>query len=518
MYRFVLVLLFSLNSTPSIAQHINAYAVAIHSSCNASSIPATIEELDKFFASPYFPQDAQRNVYYKDSQVKIADWHTAGDLFESAATTSGFDGADAPLISYIASHGVTARAKYKGLGGGGAAGCNIRSNSMSIGDGNARYLVLSTCQGLKIGDGDNPTGPGENPSITWRGANKGLNCIFGYSNNMVDASDYGAFLLENLATTDETLAQSFLKASRRVSESNIPAVLCFGADNAAAREYLNTTKRFTSEKVGRGGSAWTYGVSKRVEGLFEYAAVAKQSAIPRAITAHRSQLSAQRIAASFLGSKMQDQSLSESLRIFRSSAGTLTFNNKNDYFSFVKQQAPDRVQTEMKIDDNAAVRIAEKFLNKRSFISEFSRSLKPSYVVDRFVGSDKNSQLVEKTVVFSQSMNGLGMLGSSGTVDVVVGTSGEVTAANGMLLTLKKTRVAEMVDVKDINILSAEQAALRAVQRKLPNAKLTVVKSLIGYDSGDYSEVRGNLRAVAEILIEASEGGFARRYIERVAL
>jgi hypothetical protein len=83
---------------------------------------------------------------------------------------------------------------------------------------------------------------------------------------------------------------------------------------------------------------------------------------------------------------------------------------------------------------------------------------------------------------------------------------------------LKKTRVAEMVDVKDINMISAEQAALKAVQKKIPNAKLTVVKSLIGYDSGDYSELRGNLRAVAEILIEASEGGFARRHIERIAL
>ena len=518
MYRFAFVLLFSLNSTPSVAQYINAYAVATHRSCNASNIPATVVELDKFFASPYFPQDAQRNVYYKNAAVKIADWHTTGDLVESTTSPSGYDGADAPLISYIASHGVTSRAKYTGLGGGGAAGCDINSNSMSIGDGNARYLVLSTCQGLKIGNGDNPAVPGENPSVTWRGGNKGLNCIFGYSNNMLDASDYGIFFLENLATTDETLAQSFIKASRRVSESNIPAVLCFGADDAAAREYLNTTKRFTSEKVGNGGSAWTYSLSKRVEGLYEYDAVAKQSAIPRTITAHSARLSAQKIAASFLGSKMQDQSLSENLKIYRSSAGTLTFNNENDYFSFVKHKAADQVATEMKIDDNAAVRIAETFVNNRGFMAEFSKSFKPSYVVDRFVGSETERQLVEKTVVFTQSMSGIGMLGNAGTVDVVVDANGEVTAANGTLLTLSKMRVAEMLDVKDINILSAEQAALKAVQKKMPNAKLSLISSLIGYDSGDYSDANGNVHVVAEILIEATEGEFARRHVERIAL
>ncbi len=518
MYRFAFVLLFSLNSSPSVAQYINAYAVATHRSCNSSNIPATITELDKFFASPYFPQDAQRNVYYKNTQVRIADWHAAGDLVQSTTSASGFDGADAPLISYIASHGKTAGAKYTGLGGGGVAGCNIESGSMSIGDGNSRYLILSTCQGLKIGNGDNPSAPGENPSVTWSGANKGLNCIFGYSNNMLDASDYGVFFLENLATTDQTLAQSFLKASRRVSESNIPAVLCFGADDAAAYEHLNRTKRFTSEKVGSGGSAWVFSLSRRVEGLFEYAAVAKQSAIPRTFTAQPAQLSAQKIAASFLGSKMQDQSLSENLKIYRSNAGTLTFNNQNDYFSFVKQQGPSRITTEMKIDDNAAVRIAETFINNRGFMAELSRSFKPSYVVDRFVGNQSDRQLVEKTVVFTQSINGIGMLGTAGSVDVVVGANGEVTAANGMLLTLSKMRVAEMLDVKDINILSAEQAALKAVQKKMPNAKLSLIQSLIGYDSGDYSEFNGNLRAVAEILIEATEGGFSRRHIERIAL
>jgi hypothetical protein len=518
MYRFAFVLLFSLHSTPIIAQYINAYAVATHRSCGASSIPATIVELDKFFASRYFPQDAQRNVYWKEREVKIADWHSGGDLVNSTTSASGFDGADAPLISYIASHGVTTRAKYTGLGGGGTAGCDINSNSMSIGDGNARYMILSTCQGLKIGNGDNPTIPGENPSITWRTANKGLNCIFGYSNNMVDASEYGEFFLENLATTDETLAQSFLKASRRVSESNIPAVLCFGADDAAARQYLNTTKRFTSDKVGSGGSAWTHSLSKRIEGLYELSAVSKQSAIPRSINARPSGLAAQKVATSFLGSKFQDQSLSENLKIFRSKAGTLTFDKRNDFFSFVKLQTPDSNDSEMKIDDSAAVRIAESFLANRSFLAGFNGNFVPAYVVDRFIGNQSLHQLVEKTVVFSQSMNKIGMLGKSGTIEIVVGSAGEVTAASGSLLNLNKARVTEWIDTKDINLLSAEQQALSSIQKKVPNAKLTLVSSMIGFDSGDYSKSRDTVTAIAEILYEATEGGFSRRYVERIAL
>lgn len=499
------------------AQYINGYAVANHRPCGNNNLPATITELDKFFASRYFPQDAQKNSYWKDGGVKAADWVASTDLFESPEAASGFDGMDAPLISYIASHGGTSNGKYTGLAGG-SDGCYINSNTMAAGDGNARYLVLSTCQGLKIGTGDNPTRPGENPSVTWRTANKGLNCIFGYSNNMVDASEYGNYFLENLATSDETLAKAFMRASRRVSSSNLPAVLCFGTDDAAAREYLETTKRFSAEKIGTGGSAWTHGQAKRVEGVFDFSKLKTRKALARTVSSKDASLSAEKIATSFLGGKFQDQTATSSLKIYRTSSGTVTVNSENGYFSFVKASVSDKVVPEMKIDDSAAVRIGEAFIAGRSFLSKFVPELAASYVVDRFVGNEEGSSLVEKTVIFSQTIGGVAVLGTSGTLEVVIGANGEVSAVHGALLTIEKMRVAEWLDTKDINVDHAGQVALRNVAKKLENAKLTVVQTLIGYDSGDYSQRHNKLHMVAEVLVEATEGDFSRRYVERIAL
>jgi hypothetical protein len=505
-------------SAPSaLGQYINGYAVANHRACSASNLPATITELDKFFASRYFPLDTQKNVYYRDAAVNATHWASSTDMFESSAAASGFDGADAPLISYIASHGVTSSAKYTALAGGSAGGCNIRTTGMAAGDHNARYFVLSTCQGLKIGTGSNPGSSGDNPSVTWKDANKGLNCIFGYSNNMVDASEYGNYFLENLATSDETLAQAFMRASRRISSSNIPAVLCFGADNAAAKEHLETSKRFTSDRVGSGGSSWTYTRAKRVEGVFDAAQIKSRKAVPRVIKSRPVVPNGQKTASSFLGPKFQDQSVSGTLHVYRTASGTVTVNRENGFFSWVKAARPEGTQ-EMKLDDAAAVRVARAYLANRSFLAEFNEGMATSYVVDRFIGNETGSELAEKIVVLSQTLSGVAVLGSAGTVEVTVGAEGEVRAVSGALIDLEKPRLTEWLASGDINVDRAERTAMAALQRKVPGAKISLIQSLIGFDSGDYSSAGERMRVVAEVLLEAEEGGFARRYIERMPL
>lgn len=507
--------LFGFSSLAS-AQYINAYAVSDHRPCGSSNLPATIVELDKFFASPYFPQDAQQNIYYKNAAVNSSHWLAANDLFESAKAASGFDGSDAPLISYIASHGVTSNARYTASAGGGANGCDIRSSNMAAGDNNARYFILSTCQGLKIGTGSNPNSSGENPSITWRDANKGLNCIFGYSNNMIDGSNYGAYFLENLATTDETLAQAFMRASRRISSGNISAVLCFGADDAAAREHLETTKRFTSGRIGRGGSAWTYSRSKRVEGIHEIRALSDKQGVPRVVSAKIPTLSAEMVASSFLGQNVQDQTESSNLKVFRSSVGIATVNSEQGFFSFVKNGA--RVAKKMEIADEAAVRIAGAYLANKGFLGRRANELVASNVVDRYVGNESGSELVEKIVVMSQTVEGIAVLGSAGSIEVAVGGDGDVRSVTGSLVEMEPRRIAEWVDTKDIDVSMAEKQALTAVAEKVPGAKLSLIQTLVGFDTGDYADRAKDVRLVAEITVEAAEGKYARRYIERVGL
>lgn len=499
-------------------QYINGYAVSNHRSCGANNLPGTVQELDKFFASSYFPEDAQKNVYWKNGDVQVKHWEAGTDLFDSSDALSGTDGVDAPLISYIASHGGTNSGRYTALAGG-ADGCNIRSSNIGAGDGNARYLVLSTCQGLKIGTGDNPNRAGENPSVTWKDANKGLNCIFGYSNNMVDDDDYGNYFLENLATSDDTLAKAFMRASRRISTSNISAVLCFGPDDASAREYLESTKRFTSERTGTGGSAWTHDRAKIVEGSIDPTLLKSVTVLPRIVQAKIPGFSPDRLATSMIGAKAQDQSVGGTLNIFRSSVGTVTYNQLNGYFSFVKRAKPGVSRdSAMKIDDQAAMRIASTYLMNRSFMAPYIGAMKPVHVIDRYIGSKTGSDLVEKTVIMAQSVSGVSVLGTAGTVEVTIGSEGDVREVHGALIELAKPRVAELLDVKDVSIKSAEEKAMQSLAKKMPGSKLALVQTLVGFDSGDYSARVEKPKLVAEVLVEVSKGGFARRYIERVAL
>ena len=94
-------------ASQSLAMSVGAYAVANHSNCGAGNIPGTIAEMDKFFASPDLPADLQKNFYWKDARVRQIDWAKEGDYKASSDATTGFDGADASLLTYIASHGVT---------------------------------------------------------------------------------------------------------------------------------------------------------------------------------------------------------------------------------------------------------------------------------------------------------------------------------------------------------------------------------------------------------------------------
>jgi hypothetical protein len=259
----------ALTAGASIAQgaYINGYAVGNHRSCGANNLPGTISELQKFFASRNLPADATKNFFWTDRAVTLADWAAATDYRESQSTASGADGVDSGLISYIASHGATSGGRYLALAGG-ADGCEIRNGNMGMGDQDARYLILSTCQGLKIGTGDDPRRTGEDPTRTWRSGNTGLNCIFGYSNNMIDADQYGENLLANIAAGNSTVPEAFFRASRDISYSNIPAVLCFGADEASARANIDSLRSFTEDRFGNGASAYAYQQARRIDGTF----------------------------------------------------------------------------------------------------------------------------------------------------------------------------------------------------------------------------------------------------------
>jgi hypothetical protein len=496
------------------AYYISGYAVGSHRACRASDLPGTITEMDKFFASRYFPDDAQKNVLWTNGRVRVAEWAAANDRFESAEAASGYDGSDASLISYIASHGATSNARYLALAGGGSSGCEILSSNMSAGDSGSRYLVLSTCQGLKIGggSGDNPDGPGENPSLTWANGNAGLNCIFGYSNNMVDSNRYGEYLLQNLATTDDTLAAAFFRASRMVHSSNIPAALCFGPNDETARLNLDTNRRFTEEAFGRGGSAWSYAQSRRLAGGFD---VPAKGPVPRTLKTKPMEVPVAKLAKSLLGKKSRDLGVNDNLGVFKSESGIFTFDHRRGAFAWRHNRVVN-ADLVFKLKDSFAVKIARDFLAQHSINAD----LTPTYVVDVGHGNATTRGVAQKIVVFHQKVRGLNVLDHGGSVEVTIAGDGSVVALQGLLVEAAMLRLPEWLDTRDIDVASARDQALANLGRQMPGAQLSVVETRVGLDGampGDGMPSE-RLRAVVEVLVEATQGGFARRYAERVPL
>lgn len=511
-YRLALAATVAASSSAAMAYDINGYAVGNHRPCGASNLPGTIAELDKFFASTDFPEDARKNFLWKDGRVRVSEWASAGDRFESRETANGFDGADAGLIAYIASHGITTAAKYTAYAGGGTSGCKIENTSMGLGDQTARYLILSTCQGLKIGNGDDPTRPGENPSITWRTGNNGMNCILGYSNNMVDADTYGTKLLANLASTDDTLADAFFKASREISFSNVPAVLCFGVDDADARQHLDTAKRFTEERYGSGGSAWRYQRSRMEHDAYRL----HGTRLPRNLVMSPLGVKASRLARELLGKDVQEQSPTRNLAVYRGAQGLMTYQGSTGALHWRRDGGTVRGEAVPK--DAVAIRIARDFITARGLVKDAGEDLAVTYVLDTVDGSAGGvQQTVAKTVVFHQRLHGLAPLGAAGSVEVTITGGGEVTSLVASLQRHELPRIPEWIETKGLDLSTHKQEALEELQRRddLEGAAMTVVETRVGYE---VDTDKSKARAVVEVLVEAEKGGVARRYTQVVDL
>jgi hypothetical protein len=136
---------------------------------------------------------------------------------------------------------------------------------MVLGNQKLRYLFLSTCESVKIGSGENPIVAGESPEKTWNSEIiKGLRCIYGYSSSSVDSGDYGSFFWKQLtSSTDVSLTQAFFNASWEISSTQIPAVLCFGADAKEATANIDA-KSFIPEKANNAYAVWRWQDTKQI--------------------------------------------------------------------------------------------------------------------------------------------------------------------------------------------------------------------------------------------------------------
>lgn len=494
---------------------IGAYAVANHSSCGAGNIPGTVRELDKFFADANFPADAKANFYWKDARVYQQDWLKESDYRESTETKLGYDGADSSLLTYIASHGITSKGVYKALAGSrNNGGCYIPSNSLELGNNSSRYTILSTCQGLKIGNGDNPTATGENPSVTWKSSAPGTSCILGYSNNMADKDSYGTYLLAKLKEGNVSLAEAFMASSEAVSAQNVPAVLCFGETKEDAEAFIKDNKTFDGTSRSNAASAFVYRKKSSVAGHLKNA----KESFPSIVDLVPAPVSVNRLSKAFLGSSFKSATKSpEGTTSYYSEEGTASYSKATNVLS-VKNNVAHTNKADVVPAVDEAKEIANNVLAASGLGEEFSLVFESS--TEDVLGSEAGlEKVLARKIQYRQELAGFQTLSQAGTVEVTVGPGGVVTEVKTSLFKVraisKSTVSAAKVSASNDNY---EATALQRVANKVPGGEYKVISTSFGYDAGNFFEVKPTARAVVEVTVEATQGGFSRRYVETIAL
>lgn len=506
-------LLCALAAAPASAHYLDAYAVSSHAACGNGDLPNTVLEIEKLLASPDFPDDLQKNVFWSDASVRVRDWQRGSSFFANTAATSGYDGADAGLVGYIASHGRTADGVFSALAGGGANGCEIKSSDMALGVKFARYLVLSTCQGLKIGTGFDPSAPGEDPRRTWAPANAGLNCLFGYSNNMIDADSYGTNLLRELATTDETLVEAFFHAAHDVHYSNLPAALCFGLDEANARQRLETSRRFVDERFGAGASAYVYERSQPQDGAF---VLTRGKPVPRYWKLATAATSAARVARAVLGKGAQSLGVVGGLAVWRSERGTVTLDERRGRLAWRRDKIA--LSQEMTLKDDFVIRIAKDFARARGLAADPDNRLKATYILARGTSLAGKDAVVAKTVVLHPKLHGLTPFAAAAALEITVEPDGQVSAFTMSLVDASLPNIVEWIDTAGLDLDRHVAAAVASLRRELPASRLAPLSTHVGYARETLPDGSSRLAAAVEVVIEATQRGFARRYVRTLPL
>lgn len=492
---------------------VGAYAVSDHSNCQAGDLPGTIKELERFFESPNLPQEFQQNFFWKDERVKQSEWAKEGDFVMSSESLTGFDGADASVISYIASHGVTSKGTYRALTGTQKnGGCYISNKTMELGNNVARYAILSTCQGLKIGDGDNPSRVGENPSLTWKSGAAGMNCILGYSNNMADDDTYGEYLLANLKDGNTSISKAFMDASDAVSPDNIPAVLCFGETEEDAALYLQENKIFETESRPQTKSAWMYRKTKSIEDrkALMHPTARSLKLSPMSINHHK-------LASAFLGSNFT-QAKSETNSTYNSELGLVDYNHSTGTVTIKNFLIPEIRDISVPSREESQ-EIAVKALLQGGFM-QLDRSLTLAAVSEDVLGGSLGlSKVQSRKFTFRQKIAGAMTVSQQGSIDVTIGTGGVVTEIKAALVTASGAE-ATTTTAKDLDQRTAdlESQAIELVAAKSPGANYRVLKSILGYDAGDFLKRNPTAKAVMAVTVEVQKGDFKRNFIEKIAL
>ncbi|WP_141733187.1 DUF6345 domain-containing protein [Oligoflexus tunisiensis] len=488
------------------AAEIGVNAVQNFGTC-ANHLPNTVADAAGFL--DHRPGDLTANYFFADDNVWQQDWTTA-DYTSSGDTATGFAGADSSMLTYLATHGDSSGGIYYGSLSQ-AQGCSFNNSNMSLGDAKNRYLFLSTCYGLMLGNGqylpEHPAHSAEDLQQTWDKGLVGTRCIFSYGTVSLDSADYGKLFWEKWNQAGVTNANAFLNASWAVSTRQQPVVMCFGRDLNDANGKLDETV-FSYDASSYGYNAWTW--YDPVAFRAGPDASLRRADVPRRIRFTRATADDAALAFPALPRRAARKTSS-----FASDRQASPLDGENVLVTtrgwrYVK---PDRDFGDPRprsvlITDDDAIRIAQASLNQLR-LQGTDGNLKVAYVRQQKAADSVHPQptVINRMVAFEQDVvNGYSMLGSDGKLFVSVDAAGEVREIEDTRIksvaTADRTRDAGITVAAD----EAEKALMALARKRWPGAKILAAPLETGY----LADGENTARLVARLAFTATQGNFSK--------
>ncbi|MCX6117064.1 MAG: hypothetical protein NT027_05960, partial [Proteobacteria bacterium] len=126
-----------------------------------------------------------------------------------------------------------------------------------------------------------------------------------------------------------------------------------------------------------------------------------------------------------------------------------------------------------------------------------------SHTEDVLGGESGVQTVLNRKIKFKQFLAGFQSLSQAGSVEVMIGKGGIVNEITGSLLAVEdQTSSNFQVADANSNLSSMSSKALDAIAKKHPGAQYQIVDQKIGYDAGNFFELKSNAKAVAEFTIE----------------
>jgi hypothetical protein len=493
-----------------------ATAADMYGMCSVEDFPSatdlgfTHDDVQGFH--DYVAQFTPPNFWFKDVNVQSWAYDKAYDNWEDEF------GFDAATVVYHAGHGdMNADGVFEVLMGSEWSGqSSAYSNTMRLGDNNARYVFFSTCLSLRVLEGMTPV-------RTWSAANGGFRMLFGFETTSVDDADYGRFFWEEWAK-NKSFGTAWLDASWRIDRFQSPSVVACGATDAEARTRVTTERQFERTRASTAFYSWRW-YNQATRGAARVANLALPSRPAVAVLATPRALAdlAERWDIRVRPAGPTDPALA------RSSDGRLVVDGSGGYEVTLGEPAePSR-----EVDLDAVRAAAEQAIDRHGLATETDLVFDDvvyDYIASASSSGDASEPSIRETVVnFRQVINGLPVTTpGSGEVRVRVDSAANVTAISD-----STRRVTDLVERPSATVgppdgvrteATPEELLDRATERRTRRIAAggqepAFVREIPGSTEIGYHIAGQSATVVARRTVEVDCGnGMKKRYPVRVSL